>query len=113
MLIRDLSQPITSSKADWLAGTTWLGFTPTDGNLNARNSCQSTIQRQFGNGYVIEYITETFAEPNPGFETDPLYLEQREAHKDFAGRFIAVHKLRTSARSLEEILGPEEFKHLQ
>ena len=113
MQIRDLPAPVTASKADWLAGTTWLGFTPTEGDLSARNKCQSTIQRQFGSGYVIEYITEQFSEPNSGFENDPAYLAEREAHRALAGRLIAVHKLRTTARSLETILGAEEFKRLQ
>lgn len=113
MKIRDLPAPITASKADWLAGTTWLGFTPTEGDLTARNKCQSTIQRQFGSGYVIEYITEQFSEPNPGFENDPAYLAERDAHRALAGRLIAVHKLRTTARSLETILGAEEFKKIQ
>ncbi|WP_367715119.1 HNH endonuclease [Nitratireductor sp. GISD-1A_MAKvit] len=113
MKIKDLPAPVTASKADWLPGTTWLGFTPTDGDLGSRNKCQSTIQRQFGSGYVIEYITETFQKPNDGFENDPQYIADREAHKERAGRLIAVHKLRTTSRSLETILGPEEFKLLQ
>lgn len=113
MKIKDLPAPVTASKADWLPGTTWLGFTPTDGDLGSRNKCQSTIQRQFGSGYVIEYITETFQRPNDGFEDDPRYIADREAHKERAGRLIAVHKLRTTSRSLETILGPEEFKDLQ
>lgn len=90
-----------------------MGFTPTEDDLTARNKCQSTIQRQFGRGYVIEYITEQFSEPNSGFENDPAYLAERDAHRALAGRLIAVHKLRTTARSLETILGEEEFKRLQ
>ena len=113
MKIKDLPAPVTASKGDWLPGTTWLGFTPADGDLGSRNQCQSTIQRQFGNGYVIEYITETFQKPNPGFENDPKYIADREAHRERAGRLIAVHKLRATSRSLESILGPEEFKLLQ
>jgi 5-methylcytosine-specific restriction enzyme A len=113
MKIHDLPEPITASKSDWLAGTTWIGFTPTDGGLTARNRCQSTIRRQFGSGYVIEYITEKFGEPNPGFENDPQYLSEREAHKELAGRFIAVHKLRATARPLLQILGQTEFELLQ
>jgi 5-methylcytosine-specific restriction protein A len=117
MKIRDLSDPVTASKSDWLPGTTgtntWLGFTPTDGSLTARNKCQSTVRRQFGNGYVIEYITEKFAKPNPGFENDPRYLAEREAHKDWAGKFVAVHRLRATPRPLIEILGGQEFGLLQ
>lgn len=62
---------------------------------------------------MIEYITEQFSEPNPGFENDPTYLVEREDHKELAGRLIAVHKLHTTARSLETIIGVEEFKSLQ
>lgn len=113
MKIRDLPNLVTASKSDWLAGTTWIGFTPTDGSLTARNKCQSTIQRQFGGGYVIEYITEKFGEPNSGFDDDPQYLLEREAHKNLAGKFIAVHRLRATARSLIDILGTDEFERLQ
>jgi 5-methylcytosine-specific restriction enzyme A len=111
--ISDLPAPVVSAKADWLAGTAWLGFTPTSGDLSASNMCQGTIQRQFAGGYVIEYITELFSKPNPGFESDPGYLHERERHKELAGRFIAVHKLRTTGRPLLAILGDEEFKRLQ
>jgi 5-methylcytosine-specific restriction protein A len=113
MKIRDLPGPITASKADWLPGTTWIGFTPTDGGLTARNICQSTIQRQFGSGYVIEYVTEKFDKPNAGFEDDPQYLAERDDHRKRAGRFIAVHKLRTTARPLVKIIGQKEFDLLQ
>jgi len=111
--IKDLPAPVAASKADWLPGTTWLGFTPTDGSLKSRAQCQSTIQRQFGSGYVIEYVTEAFEKPNPGFEVDPTYLANRDAHEERAGRLIAVHKLRTTSRPLEQILGPNEYTLLQ
>lgn len=113
MKIKDLPEPVMASKADWLPGTTWMGFTPTDGSLTARNNCQSTIQKQFRSGYVIEYITETFQDPNPGFEDDPGYIADREAHAERAGRFVAIHKLRTTSRPLEQIIGPEQHKLLQ
>ena len=113
MRIGDLPAPVTAAKADWLAGTTWLGFTPTNDSLSSRNQCQGTIQRQYANGYVIEYITEQFSEPNPGFEHDPQYIAERAQHREEAGRFISVHKLRTTARDLKTILGPVEFERLQ
>lgn len=111
--IRDLPAPITASKADWLAGTTWIGFSPPSDDLQSRNDCSRTIQRQFGKGYIIEYITEQFSQPNPGFENDPDYLVEREAHKEQAGRFIGVHRLRYSSRPLEAILGADGYKKLQ
>jgi len=113
MKVADLPAPVTAAKADWLAGSTWLGFSPTNGNVQSRNQCQGTIQRQYAGGYVIEYITEQFSKPNPSFLTDPRYLSERERHTEQAGRFIAVHKLRTTARDLEIILGDDEFKRLQ
>jgi 5-methylcytosine-specific restriction protein A len=113
MKVLDLTAPVTASKADWLAATTWMGFTPTGEGPNARSSCQSSIRRQFGNGYVLEYITEQFNEPNLGFENDPGYLAERAAHAELAGRLIAIHKLRTTSRSLVEIVGPESFKRTQ
>ena len=111
--VRDLPAPVTASKADWLPGTSWLGFTPTESDLASRNQCQGTIQRQYRDGYVIEYVTEQFNDPNPGFEEDPEYLAEREVHEKLAGRLIAVHKLRASARSLEAILGDDGFKRMQ
>jgi 5-methylcytosine-specific restriction protein A len=111
--VRDLPAPVTACKSDWLPGTSWIGFTPTENDLTARNRCQSTIQRQFNNGYVIEYITEKFGDPNPGFENSPEYLTERQNHKNVAGRFIAVHKLRATSRPLEVILGPARFKNIQ
>ena len=72
--VKNLPAPINAAKADWLAGTTWIGFTPSTGDGSARAGCQSTIQKQFGKGYVLEYITEQFSQPNSGFEKDPDYL---------------------------------------
>jgi 5-methylcytosine-specific restriction protein A len=113
MKVSDLAAPLTASKADWLAASTWMGFTPMGNGPSARNSCQSSVRRQFGNGYVLEYITEQISNPNPGFENDPGYLSERAAHVETAGRLIAIHKLRTTSRSLEAIIGPDDFKRTQ
>ena len=113
MRIRDLPAPVTASKADWLPGVTWIGFTPRTDDLEGRNKCQSTIRTQCGHGYIIEYATKGFEKPNPGFESDPDYLAERNRHNDLAGRLISVHKLRATAHKLEVILGPEAFKRLQ
>jgi hypothetical protein len=67
MKIRDLPDPVMAAKADWLAGTRWIGFTPKDDSLNAREHCHAAINGQFRGGYVIEYITLTFGEVNPDF----------------------------------------------
>lgn len=109
MKIRDLPNPVTASKADWLSGSIYLGFTPVDGSIGAKAKCESTIQRQFGSGYVIEYVTEKFGEPNQGFNVD----SDRDIHAEHAGKFIAVHKIRHSSRPLVEIVGKEEFENIQ
>jgi 5-methylcytosine-specific restriction protein A len=113
MRIQDLPAPVTAAKADWLAGTRWLGFTPRSGSLNARESCRAAINGQFGSGYVLEYVTLTFGEVNPAFKTDPRYLEEREAHRRLAGRLIAVHRLRASPRPLVQIVGDDEYARIQ
>jgi len=111
--ISDLPLPVQAAKADWLVASHWLGFTPAGNSRNARAQCTSAIARQSAGGFVIEYITALFGEPNQGFENDPEYIEERAAHKDVAGRLIAVHRLRPSSRPAIEILGHEEFNHLQ
>jgi 5-methylcytosine-specific restriction protein A len=113
MQIEDLPAPVTAAKADWLPGTNWLGFTPVDGSGAAREQCRATINRQAKNGYVIEYVTRKFGDPNPAFESDPRYLAEKAAHSDVAGKFLAVHRLRPSSRPLRVILGDEEFERLQ
>ena len=90
-----------------------MGFTPRNGSPHSRAQCQSTINRQINNGYVLEYITETAPIPNPGYENDPLYLEEIKHHSINKGRLVAVHRLMYSSQSLVDILGEAEFTHLQ
>jgi 5-methylcytosine-specific restriction protein A len=111
--IADLPAPVTAAKADWLPGTRWLGFTPVDTSGQARERCRAAIQAQARGGYVIEYMTLKFGDPNPGFESSEQYLTEREDHRKIAGRLIAVHRLRPSSRPLIEILGADEFNHIQ
>jgi 5-methylcytosine-specific restriction protein A len=111
--ISDLADPITTAKVDWLPATSWMGFTPPSDAPGAFAKCQSTINRQIGKGLVIEYITLTFPDPNPGHETDPDYLAEKEVHHAAAGRLVSVHRLRPSARSLRTIIGDGEYERLQ
>jgi 5-methylcytosine-specific restriction protein A len=64
-------------------------------------------------GGQIAVSWRKFGDLNPGFEADPEYLAEREGHKELAGRFIAVHRLRATARPLIQILGEEQFERLQ
>lgn len=113
LAIRDLSLPVRAAKSDWLVAEHWIGFTPQDDTVNARAQCMSTIAAQAAGGYVIEYITQTFGQPNAGFERDPTFLTERDAHRSVAGRFVAVHKLRPTARALREIAGDDEYERIQ
>jgi 5-methylcytosine-specific restriction enzyme A len=111
--IADLPEPVMAAKVDWLPGTTWMGFTPLSDGPGGFAQCQSTINRQIHNGYVIEYITLNFPLPNLGHEIDPEYLAEKAAHADCAGRLVGVHRLRSTARNLHTILGDQEFEKLQ
>src|SRR5262249_9020809 len=60
-----------------------------------------------------EYITKGISKPNPGYEQHPDYLAEVRRHEELGGRLTAIHRLRTTSRRLESILGPAEFKQLQ
>lgn len=111
--IRDLPRPVTAAKADWLAASNWIGFTPPTPSLHSREQRRTAINHQIRNGYVIEYITRTIDQPNEGFETDPQYLADRERHRPLAGKLIAVHRLIPSALPLQQIVGESSYKHMQ
>src|SRR5215471_6290081 len=113
MRIRDLPAPVTASKADWLPGTTWLGFTPQGQGPGAATQCQTTVAHQFGDGYVLERITQFFGEPNAAFAAAPQVIEERETHATLKDQLVAVHRLRASARPLIEIIGSPAFERLQ
>jgi 5-methylcytosine-specific restriction protein A len=113
MKIEDLPEPVTASKADWLPGTTWLGFTPQGKGPNAEAQCQSTVVSQFGNGYVLERITQSFGDPNPAYADDPDIVAERQRHEGLKGRLVDVHKLRQVYRPLVNIIGQKDFERLQ
>jgi 5-methylcytosine-specific restriction protein A len=111
--ISDLPALVTAAKADWLVASHWIGFTPASDATEAPSRCQATIAAQFGGGYVVEYITRNFGTPNAGFEADPSYLAERAEHAEVAGRLVAVHRLRPTARPLRAILGDADFERMQ
>jgi 5-methylcytosine-specific restriction protein A len=111
--ISELPAVVTAAKADWSVATHWIGFTPTSDAPGSMSQCQATINKQAGRGYVLEYITQNFGTPNPGYETRPDYLADRDAHAEVAGRLVAVHRLRPTARLLRTILGDAEFERIQ
>jgi 5-methylcytosine-specific restriction protein A len=111
--ISDLPAPVMAAKADWLVASTWIGFTPVSEKGDAPEKCAATINRQARDGYVLEYITLQFGKPNSGFEADLTYQEERAAHRKSAGRLVAVHRLRPSARPLRAIMGDAGFERMQ
>ena len=113
MKIKDLHEPIVASKADWLPGDDWLGFTPQAKGSHAAAKCQSTIQRQSAKGYVLEYVTEGMEKPNSGFESNEKFLSDKKNHEIYKGRLIAVHKLKFTSRPLSQIIGKDENDELQ
>ena len=82
-------------------------------SIGAPSRCQATVAGQFGGGYVLEYITRNFGTPNAGFEADSRYLPERASHGKVAGRLVAVHRLRATARPLRAILGESDFERMQ
>jgi 5-methylcytosine-specific restriction enzyme A len=113
MKIGELHLPVTATKADWLPGTTWLGFTPTGVKADARAKCEAKVNQQMAGGLVLERITQTFEKPRPGYENHPRVVEDRKVHGRLADRLIAVHELRPSARPLRAIVGEDEYEQLQ
>lgn len=113
MRIGELDRPVTASKADWLQATDWIGFTPTSSGPSAAAQCQSTINGQARDGYVLEYITETFSKPNAGFQRDPVFLKDLEQHQEVAGRLVGVHRLIPTPLPLAKVIGEEAYSRLQ
>ncbi len=113
MKIRDLALPVKAVKTDWVPATLSFDFTPKDESINARAVCQSTVAGRAHNAYVVEYIVKNMERPNPGFENDPDYLQDVEGHASLAGRLIAVHRIRPSARPQREIIGDSAYERLQ
>lgn len=113
MKISELPLPVTTSKADWLPGTTWLGFTPANTRPDALAKCQAKVNQQMAGGLVLERVTQSFEKPRPGYENHPRVAKDREVHGRLADRLIAIHQLRPSARPLRAIIGNEEYDQLQ
>lgn len=118
MRVRDLSAPVTAAKVDWLPGESpngahWMGFTPLGDSPAAVSQCQAVISRQADNGYILEYVTLTFGQPNSEFDNDPRLQRERELHESLAGKLVAIHRLHPVAERAVNIVGAEEYEYLQ
>jgi 5-methylcytosine-specific restriction protein A len=111
--IKNLPAKVMASKSDWGIADKCITFTPINDSLAARSRCESNVCRQFGDGYVLEYITETVDESNPGFETHEERQKRLTEHDRYAGRLIKVHRLRHTACPLVDIIGEERYKRTQ
>ena len=90
-----------------------MGFTPLGDSPAAISQCQTTIDRQAHNGFILEYVTLSFGTPNPGFDNDPRLRRAREMHAELAGRLVSIHKLHPVAEDAAKIVGAEEYDYLQ
>jgi 5-methylcytosine-specific restriction enzyme A len=64
-------------------------------------------------GYVLEYVTHSINHPNRGFEDDPEYLEVAEEHPEAGWAPYSGPSPSPNDAPLREILGENEFDHLQ
>ena len=113
MKVRDLERPVKVAKVDWLPGTTWLGFSPQGNGSEARQKCESSINRQIGGGLVLEKVTKGFGAPNRAFRDDPRIAEERELHRQLSDRLTAIHQVISVHRYLRDFVGDKEFDWLQ
>lgn len=111
--VADLPGPVTAAKAHWLIASHWTGFTPVSGAPAAVSRCQAVIGRQLAGGYLLEYITRDFGDPNPGHEADPAFLGEKREHAASAGCLVAVHRLLSTAHALRTIVGDSDFERIQ
>jgi 5-methylcytosine-specific restriction protein A len=114
MRIADLkNKSVTTAKVNFGRAKESLTFTPSDGSGQARSKCEATVNRRLNNGLVVEYIAKNMPKPNPGFETRPEYIAEREARGALAGRLIAVHEIQHSALPTSQIMGAEAYERMQ
>ena len=113
MKIKELSSPVTSSKADWLPIQAWMGFSPANNHPASRQKRQAAVIRQVANGYVLEYMTKGLEQPNSPYRESDGFAREKLEHEARAGQLIAVHRLKPSSMPLQDILGREDYEELQ
>jgi len=89
----------------------WLGFTPARDNTASRAKLRSTVTRQMGAGYVMEYIPLT--RPAPKLGSPPLTEDEKELHAKSAGALTAVFKLASRPVHAIKVVGRENYDGLQ
>src|SRR5271168_797390 len=99
MRISDLPHRVSAVKGHWnpelpdrasdIDG--WVGFTPSQDTPSSREGLRSTVNRQMGHGYILEYVGISLPPPNPNGR--PLTLEEKALHARAAVSLTAVFKL--------------------
>ena len=108
MRVADLPLAVKAAKSNWVPADRSLDFTPTDGTLNARETCRSAVARQAHESYVVEYISRTIEKPNPGYEQSPEYLQEMERRAGLGGKLIRSYQ----GRMCLACAGPPSTGHL-
>lgn len=90
-----------------------MGFTPGGDNPESIRRTETTVLEQMNGGYILEYITESYGVPNPGFENSETYLSEKAAHEKIAGCLTAIHRLEPTGRRLKNFVSKEEFEKIQ
>lgn len=118
MRISDLPRAISAVKGHWNpvirrsdAGDIWVGFTPSSDDPSSRQQLRSTINRQMGHGYVLEYVSISLPPPNP--TARPLTQEEKALHATAAGALTAVLKLANRPVHARDLIGSEQYEDLQ
>ncbi len=119
MRISDLPHRVSAVKGHWnpefpdrasdIDG--WVGFTPSRDTPSSREGLRSTVNRQMGHGYVLEYVLISLPPLNP--KGRPLTLEEKALHARAAGSLTAVFKLANRPVHAHDLIRPEQYDDLQ
>jgi 5-methylcytosine-specific restriction enzyme A len=121
MRIGNLPHRVSSVKGHWTPvfpdrsaaakNDGWVGFTPSKDAAASRGQLRSTVGRQMGHGYVLEYVS--ISQPNPNPNSPRLTPEERELHAKAAGSLTAVFKLGNRPAHTREYIGDKEYGDIQ
>lgn len=119
MHIGDLPHAVSAVKGHWNPEfpdrssevDSWVGFTPSRDDLTSRQQLRSTVNRQMGHGYVLEYVSISL--PPPNSNSRPLEPKEKVLHAKAAGALTAVFKLANRPVHALQLIQPQEYDDLQ
>src|SRR5271165_2869642 len=112
MRIGDLPHAVSAVKGHWnpafpdrsSATDGWVGFTPSKDHPASRQQLRSTVSRQMGHGYLLEYVSISL--PPPNSNSRPLEPEEKTLHARAAGSLTAVFMLANRPAHALELIQP-------